>query len=217
MSFADNRTIITARIWQTIAQIGIDLSAIPKEKQEYLVNAITDTMVVTFDEIAQVSEQSQPQVSAHPVPPVPPVPSVPSVPPVSPVPLVPPDPPLSQPSPTTTYHNEPEEERVQWEGRPFLSIVESYIVTTERIRIKTGLLSSKYEDVELVRIQDIDFSQGFFARLINRGDIIIRSANLSEPFIVLRNIEDPSRVHEIIRRGMLMSRKHHGFSFQEEL
>jgi hypothetical protein len=50
------------------------------------------------------------------------------------------------------------EERVLWEGRPFLSITERYVLTTERVRIYRGLIGRNIDDIELVRLQDIDFT-----------------------------------------------------------
>jgi hypothetical protein len=59
------------------------------------------------------------------------------------------------------------EERVLWEGRPFLSITERYVLTTERVRIYRGLIGRNIDDIELVRLQDIDFTQ-------NAGERILR-------------------------------------------
>ena len=33
-----------------------------------------------------------------------------------------------------------DEETVLWKGQPFLSLVESYVITNERIKVSTGLL-----------------------------------------------------------------------------
>lgn len=108
-------------------------------------------------------------------------------------------------------------ERILWEGRPFLSLVEHYRVTNERIRITRGLLGQAREDIELVRIQDIDQKQHVAERLMSIGDIFVRSHDPSEPEVVLRNVTDPVNVHEIIRRAVLAARKSYRLSFQEEM
>jgi len=59
------------------------------------------------------------------------------------------------------------EERVLWEGRPFLSITERYVVTTERVRIYRGLIGRTVDDIELVRLQDIDFTQNAGERILD--------------------------------------------------
>ena len=108
-----------------------------------------------------------------------------------------------------------EEERVYWEGRPLLSLKESYVITSERIKIVSGLLSRHVENYELIRMQDIDYKQGFFERLLGIGDITIQGQDASEPVITLRNIGQPEKVYEVLRRAWLRARKRHGLQFRE--
>lgn len=110
-----------------------------------------------------------------------------------------------------------DDEEVLWEGRPFLSISTRYIVTDERIRIIEGLLGKDREDIELVRIQDLDQSQSISERLLNVGDIHVRSHDRSHPQVTLRNVKDPQQVHEIVRRAILNARKKHGLIYREEM
>ena len=109
------------------------------------------------------------------------------------------------------------DERILWEGRPFLSIFTRYQITTERVRIVRGLLGKDRDDIELIRIQDIDFKQNVTERALGVGDIIIRSADPSMPKAVLNNIKDPEQVHETLRRAMLNARKRFRYSVQEEM
>jgi hypothetical protein len=78
--------------------------------------------------------------------------------------------------PLTTTEDEVDEldESVLWKGRPFLSLVENYTITSERLKITTGLVSRNVENFELIRIQDIDFKQGMGDRMVGIGDINIR-------------------------------------------
>lgn len=112
---------------------------------------------------------------------------------------------------------ESDEERTLWKGRPLLSISEHYLITTERVRIVRGLLGKDREDIELIRIQDIDHSQTLRERALNVGDITIRSHDRSHPEIVLNNVHDVQNVHEILRRAVLNARKEHNITFQEEM
>lgn len=108
-------------------------------------------------------------------------------------------------------------EQVLWEGRPFLSLVTFYRITNERVRVVRGLLGRDFEDIELIRIQDLDRSQGLGERLWGFGDIQIRSADPSHPELTLNNVRDPEQVHEILRRAMLDARKRFRYSVQEEM
>lgn len=110
-----------------------------------------------------------------------------------------------------------DEEVVLWEGRPFFSLATRYRITNQRVRIESGLLSREREDIELIRVQDIDHSQGVGERALNIGDIEVRSADPSQPDVVLRNVHDPVQVHEILRRAMLDARKRFRYSVQEEM
>ncbi len=107
------------------------------------------------------------------------------------------------------------EEKVLWSGRPFLSLVEHYTVTTDRLKIVRGLLSRRTENFELIRVQDIDYSQGVHERILGIGDIKIRGHDPSDPEIVLRNVPDPDQVYELLRKTWLEARKRHGLQFRE--
>jgi len=110
-----------------------------------------------------------------------------------------------------------EVEKVLWEGRPYLSLSVHYKITNERVRITEGILGKDREDIELVRIQDIDMTQGMSERMLNIGDIHIRSHDRSNPTVVLNNVSNPTEVHEILRRAVLKARKKHNVSFREEI
>lgn len=109
------------------------------------------------------------------------------------------------------------DERVLWEGRPFLSITERYVLTTERVRLYSGLIGRDIEDLELVRLQDIDFSQNAGERIFGIGDIHLRGADLSAPEVVLRNVHQPEEVRELIRRAWLDARQRYGVTFREQM
>lgn len=106
-------------------------------------------------------------------------------------------------------------ERILWQGRPFLSLVENYTITTERVKIITGLVARRVENFELIRVQDIDFKQGMGERMLGIGDIHIRGQDPSNPDIILRNISKPEEVYETLRKAWLESRKRHGLQFRE--
>lgn len=107
------------------------------------------------------------------------------------------------------------EEQILWKGRPFLSLTESYVVTSERIKIITGFLSRAVENFELIRIQDIDLSQGVSERILGIGDIQISGQDSTHTKIILRNISKPEEVYEILRKAWLASRKRHNLQFRE--
>jgi hypothetical protein len=122
---------------------------------------------------------------------------------------------LDEESEAPTVELDELDERILWQGRPFLSLVESYILTNERLKIVKGLLSRDVENFELIRIQDIDLSQGVSDRILGIGDIEIKGHDPSDPEVVLRNVSDPEKVYEALRRTWLEARKRHGLEFRE--
>lgn len=110
-----------------------------------------------------------------------------------------------------------DKEDVLWEGRPFLSISLHYTITDERIRVTEGVLGKARENIELIRIQDVDYSQTFGERLFNLGDINIHSHDSSHPLIQLKNVKDPESVYEILRQAILRARKRHNLIYREDM
>jgi hypothetical protein len=110
-----------------------------------------------------------------------------------------------------------DEETIIWEGRPFLSLVENYTLTNERIKIVKGLIGKDIENYELIRVQDIDIVQNVSERIMGIGDIFIKGADQSSSSVVLRNIHDPQEVYELLRKAWLAARKKYGLIFREEM
>lgn len=111
--------------------------------------------------------------------------------------------------------DEEQGEKVLWQGRPFLSAVESYVITSERVKVIRGLVSRDVENFELIRIQDIDLSQGMSERVMGIGDLTIRGQDASKPMIELRNVPKPEEVYELLRKAWLDARKRYGLQFRE--
>jgi hypothetical protein len=123
----------------------------------------------------------------------------------------------TMPEPGNYIESQGEKELVLWSGRPFLSIVTKFIITNERVRIISGLLGKDREDIELIRIQDIDQKQALSERILQIGDIVILSHDSSDPRAILHNVKDPEKVHELLRRAVLDARKKHGLIYREEM
>ncbi len=106
-------------------------------------------------------------------------------------------------------------EDVLWEGRPFLSLGELYQVTSDRIRMFNGLVARSVENIELIRLQDIDYHQGISERILGIGDIYLNSVDASHPVVTLRNVPNPEAVADIIRKAWMESRKRRGVVFRD--
>ncbi|MBA3534042.1 MAG: PH domain-containing protein [Ardenticatenales bacterium] len=199
MSVLEIQARVKARIWQAVAQSGVDTSTLPQEAMDSLVNSITEHMLA---EMGTFMEETQAKVEAQ----------VPAAPESSTIPATP-----LAPTEGEEGQNPPHEEPVLWEGNPFLSLGVKYQITTERVRIVEGILGKEREDIELVRIQHIDQSQTLAERLLNIGDIYIRSHDPTHPTSLLRDVRDVQEVHEILRRAVLDARKRNNLTYREEM
>ena len=80
-----------------------------------------------------------------------------------------------------------------------------YTLTETKIIIKSGVISTKKNYMPYATIQDINTSQGIFARMFNVGTVSLFSAYDNNQ-MELKNISNPSEVEEIIFSRMTGSR-----------
>ena len=175
MSIEMIRKKVVDAIYSAVSKSGIDLSSLTIQEKEVLVEAISNSVLLTFDSYISdsVNQTKSNEISIE------------------------------------------MDEDILWKGRPFLSLTESYVLTSERIKIITGFISRKVENFELIRIQDLDYKQNVGERIVNMGDITIRGHDSSDPHIVLKNIPKPEDVYELLRKSWLQARKKHGLQFRE--
>jgi uncharacterized membrane protein YdbT with pleckstrin-like domain len=77
-----------------------------------------------------------------------------------------------------------------------------YVLTNERLRVTTGILSTVTEDLELRRVRDSIILRPFWARMAGLGDVQILSADASTPRATLHAIKDPDGVQTKIRANV---------------
>lgn len=81
-----------------------------------------------------------------------------------------------------------EAKKCLWCGLP-VSLT-TYILTNDRIIIRTGLANLKEDEVRLYRVKDVGISKSFMQRLFGLGTIKISSSDTSIGDFVLKNIRD---------------------------
>jgi uncharacterized membrane protein YdbT with pleckstrin-like domain len=74
-----------------------------------------------------------------------------------------------------------------------------YEITTERIRISTGVLSRRSSELELYRVRDYTIVEPFLLRLVGRGDVILETADRINHHIVLHAVPDVAALKDQIR------------------
>lgn len=107
------------------------------------------------------------------------------------------------------------DEEILWSGRPFMTLRTRYELTSQRIRIYRGLVGRDIEEIDLVRIRDTKVKQHAGERMANIGDITIFSADVSNPEIVLENVDKPLEVREMIRKAYLTEQERRGLRYRD--
>ncbi|MYH63203.1 MAG: PH domain-containing protein [Caldilineaceae bacterium SB0675_bin_29] len=189
------RQVVTARFYESLAQSGVEVTAIPQPQMQAIVNALADGLFAALDAMETEADhpfaasvtRSDSDADAHAT-----------------------DTSASIPDPGET-------EELLWSGRPYLSIGVRYELTTQRVRLIRGLLGRSYHEIELVRVRDTSVTQHLGERALNVGDVTITSTDQSHPQFTLHNIKNPMDVRELIRKATNQEKQRHGLHYREEL
>jgi membrane protein YdbS with pleckstrin-like domain len=74
-----------------------------------------------------------------------------------------------------------------------------YRLTTQRIFLEKGLLGKTVDQTELVRVEDVQFRQNVYQRMMSIGNVHVLAHDLTDGQIIIKNIDEPSQVSEHIR------------------
>jgi membrane protein YdbS with pleckstrin-like domain len=85
-----------------------------------------------------------------------------------------------------------------------------YIITTQRVRVISGLFSKEVQEIELFRVKDTAARQPFFQRLFGLGTITILSGDEGHPRLVLDGVPRAIDMRERLRQEVLSLRQRFG-------
>ena len=75
-----------------------------------------------------------------------------------------------------------------------------YELTSERLRLRDGVLNKKRDELELYRVRDYRLEQPFWLRIFSLGNIIVRTTDTMNSVVVLRAVRNSESVLELVRR-----------------
>ena len=75
-----------------------------------------------------------------------------------------------------------------------------YELTSERLKVRQGVLNKRLDELELYRVRDYNIEQPFWLRIFSLASITLRTSDTTHPVIVLRAIRDGEHVRELIRK-----------------
>jgi uncharacterized membrane protein YdbT with pleckstrin-like domain len=77
--------------------------------------------------------------------------------------------------------------------------VHRYEITSERIKVTTGLLSRQTNELELYRVRDYSVVEPFWLRLVGCGSIVLSTADRTTPNMVLHAVPQAAHLKDQIR------------------
>lgn len=92
-----------------------------------------------------------------------------------------------------------------------------YKVTTQRIVIKEGIASTSSSEIELYRVKDLSVTQTFMQKILNIGDITIKSAGMQNTNLEMKAIPNPEQLREQIRASVGTTRKDNNIRLNESI
>ncbi|MDX1952419.1 MAG: PH domain-containing protein [Verrucomicrobiota bacterium] len=90
-----------------------------------------------------------------------------------------------------------------------------YELTTERLRITTGILTKRTEEMELYRVRDATLVQPFLLRLFGKGNIEIIAVDASTSAVCIEGISQAAAVRESLRHAIEECRTRKGVRIAE--
>ncbi len=85
-----------------------------------------------------------------------------------------------------------------------------YVVTTQRVRVISGIFSKDIQEIELFRVKDTMAHQSFFLRLFGLGTITVISGDERHPRIVLTGVPGAIELRERLRQEVMALRQRFG-------
>jgi membrane protein YdbS with pleckstrin-like domain len=82
-----------------------------------------------------------------------------------------------------------------------------YVVTTQRVRVISGLFHRNIQEIELFRVKDTMVHQWFFQRLFGLGTITILSGDAHLPRLVLHGVPGAVELRERLRDEVIALRQ----------
>ena len=76
-----------------------------------------------------------------------------------------------------------------------------FVLTSQRVIFRAGVIARTGIEIPLYRVNNINFHQSIFERMIGAGDLLIESGG-EDGLSVFDNIRDPEQVQSFIQRAM---------------
>jgi uncharacterized membrane protein YdbT with pleckstrin-like domain len=76
-----------------------------------------------------------------------------------------------------------------------------YTITDRRLNIKVGIIARKVQETRLQRVQNVNFNQGVYERLMQIGDVEFTTAGSDESNFVFAGVGQPEEVVKQVEKA----------------
>jgi uncharacterized membrane protein YdbT with pleckstrin-like domain len=80
-----------------------------------------------------------------------------------------------------------------------------YLVTTQRLRIRRGILARRVQQTQLDRVQNVNTDQSFFERVLQIGTVDFDTAGTDDSDFTFRGIANPEDVVSAVDRAQRLA------------
>ena len=95
---------------------------------------------------------------------------------------------------------------VMWLVRWYATKCTTYTLTSQRLRITSGILNKKVDELELFRVRDYTMDQPFLLRLVGLGNLTLITSDATTPTLAMRAIPGIESVREKLRTAVQTER-----------
>ncbi len=91
---------------------------------------------------------------------------------------------------------------VMWLARWWLTKSTHYELTTQRLRMKSGILNRRVDELELFRVKDYSMEQPLMLRMVGLGNLTLVTADATTPTVAIRAVPGVESVRELLRNAV---------------
>lgn len=95
---------------------------------------------------------------------------------------------------------------VMWLARWWITKCTYYELTSQRLRIRSGILNKRVDELELYRVKDYSIELPFLLRLVGLGNLTMITSDATSPTVVMRAIPGIEHVREKLRSAVQSER-----------
>jgi uncharacterized membrane protein YdbT with pleckstrin-like domain len=92
-------------------------------------------------------------------------------------------------------------------GRWWLTRTTVYELTSQRLKIRSGVLNRRLDEIELYRVKDYVLEQPLLQRMLGLGNLTLVSSDATTPKVLIPAINNAEHVRELLRDAVQRERE----------